>query len=363
MKLACIVGARPNFMKIAPIMRELARHPDRFEPILVHTGQHYDAKLSDVFFRELDLPRPDHHLNVGAGSQAQQTGAIMEKFDALCGEQKFDRVLVVGDVTSTLACSITAAKRCIPVDHVEAGLRSFDRTMPEEINRMVTDALADTFFVTEPSGEKNLLREGHAPEKIKLVGNVMIDSLRWHLDKALTRAKWNDFQVSRQDYLLVTLHRPSNVDDPAKLHRLVQGLKGISGRLPIIFPVHPRTRKNLETAAGAGSPQRDGTFILCEPLGYLDFLCLMAGARAVISDSGGIQEETTALGIPCLTLRNNTERPITVEIGTNTLLGEDVEALEEHLMAILEGRYKKGRVPDLWDGQASRRIVEILSAH
>ncbi|MBI5383702.1 MAG: UDP-N-acetylglucosamine 2-epimerase (non-hydrolyzing) [Verrucomicrobia bacterium] len=354
MKLACIVGARPNFIKIAPIMKELARKPDAFQPLLVHTGQHYDGKMSDVFFRDLGIPTPDFNLGVGSGSPAQQTGAILERFDDLCVKENFDRVLVVGDVTSTLACAITAAKRWIPVDHVEAGLRSFDRTMPEEINRVATDSLADHCFVTEPAGVQNLLREGHAPEKIKFVGNVMIDSLRTHVAKALALRTWNQFSAAQGAYALVTLHRPSNVDDPAKLRALVAGLERLSARLPMIFPVHPRTRKNLDVVGGR--------LTLCEPLGYLEFLGLMAGAKLVITDSGGIQEETTALGIPCLTMRLNTERPVTVDVGTNTLVGEDLTKLEEQVAAILGGHYKPGRIPELWDGQTARRIVEFLAA-
>ena len=355
MKIACIVGARPNFIKIAPILKELARRRDVFEPVLIHTGQHYDSKLSDVFFRDLDIPTPDHHLGVGPGTQAQQAAAIMERFDDLCARERFDRVLVVGDVTSTMACAITAAKRLIPVDHVEAGLRSFDRAMPEEINRIITDSVASLLFVSEPSGVRNLLNEGHQPGQIKLVGNVMIDSLRAHLDRATALAKWRDFGVPERGYALVTLHRPSNVDDPQKLQALVRELIVIAKQVPVIFPVHPRTRKNLSLA------EQNGALKVCEPLGYLDFLSLMASARLVITDSGGIQEETTALGIPCLTLRHNTERPITVEIGTNTLVGEQIEKVVGLLSDVLEGRYKRGLVPDLWDGQASNRIVSILA--
>jgi len=354
MNIACIVGARPNFIKMAPILKELARYPNRFQPILVHTGQHYDAKMSDVFFRDLDMPAPDHYLGVGAGTQAQQTGAIMERFDELCGRVKFDRVLVVGDVTSTFACAVSATKRGIPVDHVEAGLRSFDRTMPEEINRILTDAIADLFFVTEPSGVANLLREGHSERKIKLVGNVMIDSLLSHLDKARGLEKWRSFSLSRGGYALVTLHRPSNVDDAERLHEIVACLGQVSERIPVVFPVHPRTRKNLGGAVSSSS------LLFCEPLGYLDFLSLMAGAALVATDSGGIQEETTALGIPCLTLRYNTERPITVQEGTNTLLGDDLGKLVARTSEISEGKYKAGTVPQLWDGQASQRIVDIL---
>jgi UDP-N-acetylglucosamine 2-epimerase (non-hydrolysing) len=355
MTIACIVGARPNFIKMAPILKELARHPNAFRPVLVHTGQHYDAKMSDVFFRDLAMPAPDHYLGVGAGAQAQQAATIMERFDDLCAKEHFDRVLVVGDVTSTMACAITAAKRCIPVDHVEAGLRSFDRTMPEEINRIITDSVADLLFVTEPSGVRNLLGEGHQQEQIKLVGNVMIDSLRSHRDKAVALAKWRDFGMVAQGYALVTLHRPSNVDDVQKLQALVSQLSTIANRIPVIFPVHPRTRKNLNPAG------TNGALTLCEPLGYLDFLSLMASARVVITDSGGIQEETTVLGVPCLTLRTNTERPITVELGTNTLIAEGTDALERLVSDVLAGHYKEGQVPELWDGKAGERIVSVLA--
>jgi UDP-N-acetylglucosamine 2-epimerase (non-hydrolysing) len=354
MKIACVVGARPNFIKMAPILKELSRHPTRFHPVLVHTGQHYDAKMSDVFFRDLDLPAPDHYLGVGAGTQAQQTGAIIAMFNDLCDRVKFDRVLVVGDVTSTFACAVSAAKRGIPVDHVEAGLRSFDRTMPEEINRILTDAIADLFFVSEPAGVANLVHEGHDREKIKLVGNVMIDSLLAHLDKARALGKWRSFNLFQSAYALVTLHRPSNVDAADRLQEIVTSLARVSQRIPVVFPVHPRTRKNLNEVVACPS------LVLSEPLGYLEFLSLMAGSRLVVTDSGGIQEETTALGIPCLTLRHNTERPITVQEGTNTLLGDDLGKLSALVAEIAQGNYKAGAVPHLWDGHASRRIADIL---
>jgi UDP-N-acetylglucosamine 2-epimerase (non-hydrolysing) len=356
MKVACIVGARPNFIKIAPIIKELGRWPKQFQPVLVHTGQHYDPKLSDVFFKDLDIPTPDHFLNVGAGTQAEQTGEIMVKFDELCVSEKFDRVLVVGDVTSTMACAISAKKRGIAVDHVEAGLRSRDLAMPEEINRMLTDSIADLFFVSEPDGVKNLLAEGHHPDTIKLVGNVMIDCLLANVEQATFREKWQSFDLAKDGYALVTLHRPSNVDSPERLHELQQCLVEISRRIPLLFPVHPRTRKNLDPSLS--SP----TLVFCDPLGYMDFVSLMVGAKMVITDSGGIQEETTALRIPCLTLRNNTERPITMEIGSNTLIGEDLPKLGGLISDVLAGTYKMGGVPELWEGNASKRIVQILDS-
>jgi UDP-N-acetylglucosamine 2-epimerase (non-hydrolysing) len=353
-KIACIVGARPNFIKIAPIIRAFAKYPKTFEPVLVHTGQHYDAKLSDVFFRDLEIPDPHHYLNVGPGSQAQQTAVIIERFDDLCATEKFDRVLVVGDVTSTMACTISAVKRGIPVDHVEAGLRSGDRTMPEEINRMITDSISDTFFVTEPAAIRNLKREGHDEAKIKLVGNVMIDTLFHSLERAIALKKWSDFKLTHKAYGLVTLHRPSNVDSVEKLKGLLECLSELAKTIPLIFPVHPRTRKNLDAIG-------NHSLILCEPLGYLEFLSLMEGARLVLTDSGGIQEETTALKIPCLTLRNNTERPITVDVGSNTLIGEETNKLPGLVEQILAGTYKQGGIPECWDGRASERIVSILN--
>jgi UDP-N-acetylglucosamine 2-epimerase (non-hydrolysing) len=359
MRIACVVGARPNFVKIAPIMSLLRQEPELFTPILVHTGQHYDFELSELFFRELHIPEPDYHLEVGPGTPARQTGEILHRFDAICERERFDRVLLVGDVTSTLACAVVAAKRCIPIDHVEAGLRSFDRTMPEEINRVVTDALTDTFFVTEESGLSNLLREGQAREKIQFVGNVMIDSLWSCVDAAQRLRPWETYGLPRKGYGVVTLHRPSNVDDMLKLRRLIEKLIQVSCRLPMIFPVHPRTRSRLEELAldEMGDP---GLVTFTAPLGYLEFLGLMEGSQAVITDSGGIQEETTALGIPCLTLRPNTERPVTVEMGTNTLVDDDPAKMDVLISSILAGTYKKGGLPPLWDGRASHRIVAVL---
>ncbi len=318
LQIACVVGARPNFVKMAPILRELQRFPKDFRPVLVHTGQHYDHQLSTVLFQDLNLPAPDHYLGACSGSPAAQTAFILERFDELCEKEKFDRVLLVGDVTSTLACAVAAAKRQIPVDHVEAGLRSFDRTMPEEINRLVTDALSTLCFVSEPSGEENLRREGRSPASIKYVGNVMIDTLKLHLPAARALNTAAQFQCAPGQYAVLTLHRPSNVDDPARLRALVSGLRQMSETIPLIFPVHPRTRNQI-ASFGLNFTER---IHLTEPLGYLQFISLMASARLVVTDSGGIQEETTALGIPCLTLRANTERPITISEGTSTLVPE-----------------------------------------
>lgn len=356
LSIACIVGARPNFIKIAPIMKEMKARPDAFSPTLVHTGQHYDEKLSHVFFEQMGIPEPDYHLEVGAGTPAVQTGTIIQRFDALCEQVPFDRVLVVGDVTSTLSCAVVAAKRLIPVDHVEAGLRSFDRTMPEEINRIVTDSLADLLFVTEPSGVENLRREGHGDGQIRLIGNVMIDSLHLFLDRAVALDVPAQFGLEARKYGVVTLHRPSNVDNPDRLAHLIDVLDRAAGSLPLVFPVHPRTRARLPELP------TDSRIHFIEPLGYLEFLGLTHSAAVVITDSGGIQEETTAMGVPCLTLRPNTERPITIDVGTNTLLGDDVDAVPGLVGDIVAGRYKKGRVPDLWDGHTSARIADVLEA-
>jgi UDP-N-acetylglucosamine 2-epimerase (non-hydrolysing) len=348
------VGARPNFVKIAPIMGAMAKHVKLLEPILIHTGQHYDPSLSDVFFMQLAIPRPSYKLGVGPGTPVQQTAEIMVRFDALCSQEDFDRVLLVGDVTSTLACAITAARNGIPVDHVEAGLRSFDRSMPEEINRIVTDSLADLCFVTEPSGVKNLLMEGHSRARVKHVGNVMIDSLLSHLDAAKALEHWRDFGFTRKEYGVVTLHRPSNVDDLRQFNSLLELLRQLSMQLPLVFPVHPRTRLQLD------EDKHVGDIAYCQPLRYLEFLSLLEGALVVLTDSGGVQEETTVLGVPCLTLRDSTERPITVEIGTNTLIRGELERVLPLVADVMNGSYKSGEVPPLWDGRSSERIVSIL---
>lgn len=354
MNIACVVGARPNFIKIAPILKAFERFGSRINAALVHTGQHYDPMLSDVFFDDLLIPKPTHYLGVEPGSQAEQTAAILVSFDRLCATNAFDRVLVVGDVTSTLACTLAAVKRGIPVDHVEAGLRSRDRSMPEELNRLATDALASRFFATEPEAVSNLLNEGHQTATIHHVGNVMIDTQQANLDQALARKAHERFGLVSNSFAVATLHRPSNVDGIDSLARILDSLGKAARIIPILFPVHPRTRKFL---SGLSCPPG---VVFCDPLGYLDFLSLLAHARAVITDSGGIQEESTALGLPCLTMRSNTERPITVEIGSNTLIGNSPTLLLEKLEEIMTGRYKKGRIPELWDGHAADRIAGIL---
>ena len=361
MRILNIVGARPNLVKIAPLLREMRRHAE-IEPILVHTGQHYDEKLSDVFFRQMGIPEPDVNLEVGSGSHAWQTAEILKKIELILIERKPDCVLVVGDVNSTVAASLAAAKLGIPVVHVEAGLRSFDRTMPEEINRIVTDALSDYLFVTEEDAIENLIREGKHRDRIYLVGNVMIDALKQFLPVAqkskiaeeLGLAGPNGAQP--QQYALLTLHRPSNVDAPETLAALLQAIAEIANKIPVIFPVHPRTKERLSAAA---AKNLEGIRFV-PPLGYLDFLSLMSRARLVLTDSGGIQEETTALGVPCLTLRENTERPVTVTEGTNELVGQDPKKIVEAANKILKGETKKGRIPRYWDGKASERIIEIL---
>jgi UDP-N-acetylglucosamine 2-epimerase (non-hydrolysing) len=366
MKILSVVGARPNFMKIAPLIREMRKHAG-LHPVLVHTGQHYDVKMAGRFFEDLQIPIPDVSLDVGSGSHAFQTAEVMKRFEPILERERPDLILVVGDVNSTMAAALTAAKLHIPVAHVEAGLRSFDRSMPEEINRLVTDAVSDFLFVTEESGLQNLKAEGVSAEKIFLVGNVMIDSLEasrrlWTQSDILDR-----FLMQKGQYGVVTLHRPSNVDNLSILKGLIGALAEVSRHCPIIFPIHPRTRKALETAGKFeeelyfGDPPFPSERVCCvEPVGYLDFMCLVANARLVLTDSGGIQEETTVLGIPCLTLRENTERPITVTHGTNQVIGSSPKRVLTEAMKVLEAPRSTLASPPLWDGHASERTISIL---
>lgn len=361
MKIINIAGARPNFMKIAPLMAAFAEEPG-IEPMLVHTGQHYDERMSELFFRQLRIPQPDIHLGVGSGSHAAQTAAIMTAFEPVVLEHRPDAVLVVGDVNSTIACGLVAAKLGVRLVHVEAGLRSGDRTMPEEINRILTDSISDVLFCSEPAGQQNLLREGVPQERIHLVGNVMIDTLIQNRQKAQASPILEELNLSPHGYAVLTLHRPANVDDPAVLGRLLDALETIQREVPIVFPIHPRTRKNLSASALAARLAGMPNLRLIDPAGYLEFLKLMSCAACVLTDSGGIQEETTILQTPCLTLRENTERPITAELGSNRIVGTDPEAILAAWREIRAGRWRQGQVPPLWDGQAARRIAKILAS-
>jgi UDP-N-acetylglucosamine 2-epimerase (non-hydrolysing) len=361
-KLLLVAGARPNFMKIAPVIREIKRRADTFSHVLVHTGQHYDEGMSDVFFRDLGIPKPDHYLNVGSGSHATQTAAIMTSFEPVLEQEKPDCVLVFGDVNSTLACSIVAKKLCYPVAHVEAGLRSGDRTMPEEINRIVTDSISDYFFVTEESGVEHLKAEGKPDHSVFLVGHVMIDNLLFEVDRLNREPADTEFSSelkrTKERYGVVTLHRPSNVDNEATLRGIMGALAEISLNLRLIFPVHPRTKAKIESF-GIQFPD---AIKATEPLGYREFLNLWRDASLVLTDSGGLQEETTGLGVPCITLRENTERPVTVSEGTNRLVGTNPRKILEAANEILakpEDRTESNR-PLFWDGLASSRILDAL---
>ena len=365
--IACVVGARPNYMKMAPLVRAFAARPELPRTILVHTGQHYDVAMNERLFADLELPAPDINLEVGSGTHAVQTAEVMRRFEPLLDDLRPCCIVVVGDVNSTLACSLVAGKKGIPVVHVEAGLRSFDREMPEEINRVLTDQIADLLYTTERSAADNLLREGISAERIRFVGNVMIDSLLRHRQRAiaprdtLSRAGMPPERIEGSDgYGVVTLHRPSNVDDVSALREALSVLREVARRLPLVWPVHPRARANIERFGL--SPVLAGSAItLLPPQGYLEMLGLMANARLVLTDSGGIQEETTALAVPCLTMRDNTERPITVIQGTNTLVGRDVEQTLACVDAIFAAGGKRGRVPELWDGHAAERIAADLT--
>jgi UDP-N-acetylglucosamine 2-epimerase (non-hydrolysing) len=358
-KILHVVGARPNFMKIAPVMRAIER--EGFADVrLVHTGQHYDASMSDVFFTDLGMPRPDHFLGVGSGSHAEQTAKVMVELEKVLLAEKPNLVVVAGDVNSTMAGAIDCAKLRIPCAHVEAGLRSFDWSMPEEVNRVVTDRLCEILLTPSRDGDVNLLKEGTPEARIFFVGNTMIDSLLSHLPRAKATDALRGIGVEPGRYAVLTLHRPSNVDDPAVFGRLLEAVEAIEARLPVVFPVHPRTRKQLETFGLGGRLAAMRGLRMVDPLGYLEFLALTSQARIVLTDSGGIQEETTALGVPCLTLRENTERPVTITEGTNVLCGTDPAVIRREAERVLDGEPKPGRIPELWDGRASERIAEVL---
>jgi len=364
LRIINVVGARPNFMKIAPVIDEMRRRPARIQSLLVHPGQHYDESMSDSFFEDLQIPRPDINLEIGSGSHSEQTARIMIAFERVLLEHPADWVVVVGDVNSTMAATIVAAKMNVRITHVEAGLRSRDRTMPEEINRVVTDSLADLLLAPSRDAVENLLREGVALEKIRFVGNVMIDTLFRNLEQARGSRILERLKLQPGKFCAMTMHRPSNVDDKETLSGILDALETLGERLPIVFPVHPRTRDRLEQFGLGERVRRQVSLVLTEPLGYLDFLHLYSNSRLVLTDSGGIQEETTVLGIPCLTLRENTERPITVTEGTNKLVGNNPESILQTALAALDhfayGDARPARVPELWDGHAAVRIVDAL---
>lgn len=363
MKIINVVGARPNFMKIAPLMTEYIGHGE-IESILVHTGQHYDEKMSDLFFKQLGIPEPEINLEVGSASHAVQTAEIMKAFEPVVQEHQPDVVLVVGDVNSTIACGLVAVKLGAKLVHVEAGLRSGDRSMPEEINRLCTDAISDLLFCTEQSGVDNLIREGVPQDKIFMVGHVMIDTLLKNLEKAKSSKLIPDLQdqgiLNGDGFIVLTMHRPSNVDDPVVFKRILDALDIIQQDRPILFPIHPRTRKNIATFGFQQRIDAMNRFHLMDPIGYLDFLNLQSSAAVVLTDSGGVQEETTALKIPCITLRENTERPVTAQIGSNQIVGTETDRIVSAYRRVTSGHWRTPRIPPLWDGKAAQRIVETL---
>lgn len=363
MKVLNVVGARPNFMKIAPLMAQYTRHKD-IHAILVHTGQHYDQEMSRLFFSELGIPEPDINLEVGSGSHAVQTAEIMKRFEPVLIDYQPDVVVVVGDVNSTIACGLITVKLHIKLAHVEAGLRSFDRSMPEEINRILTDAISNLLFCTEQAGVDNLIAEGRGLDKIHMVGNVMIDTLLSHLDRAKQSTIVADLQqqgyLDSNGFAVLTLHRPSNVDDPIVFSRILDALEIIQADLPVLFPAHPRTRNKIVSLGLQAKVDSLHNLHIMNPIGYLDFLKLQADARIILTDSGGIQEEATILKVPCITLRHNTERPVTATIGSNQVVGTDTEKIITAYRNVLNGNWRTPQTPPLWDGQAAQRIVEIL---
>jgi len=360
-KIISVVGTRPNFVKIAPVIRALEPYKDQFSHSLCHTGQHFDEKMSTVFFDELGMPKPDFYLGINQGSHAIQTAGIMVEFEKVLFREKPDLVIVPGDVNSTMACSLASAKLSVKIAHIESGLRSFDREMPEEINRIITDVMSDYLFVTEESGLTNLGNEGINPEKIFFTGNTMIDSLVYFREKIDRSSVLESFTLDKGKYILVTFHRPSNVDNQTGLTEIITFLNQLAQTTKVVFPIHPRTKANLQKLPLAR--KLHSNLILVDPLGYFDFLKLVKNAEVVITDSGGIQEETTFLGVPCVTVRNNTERPSTIEVGTNIMTGTDLGKVSEVVQNILQGDIKLGKLPEKWDGHAAERVAAILSAH
>jgi UDP-N-acetylglucosamine 2-epimerase (non-hydrolysing) len=367
-RIVSVVGARPNFMKVAPIVRRINRHNAsgsgngvRFEHVLVHTGQHYDTKMSDVFFRDLGLPQADINLEVGSGSHAEQTGQVMIAFEEIVLRLKPHLVIVVGDVNSTVACALASAKVNTPVGHVEAGLRSFDRAMPEEINRIVTDHVSSYLFTPSRTADANLAKEGIDGDRVFFVGNVMVDTLMAFRRRASVRGVLQKLKLTKRGYALMTLHRPSNVDSPRSLRRILKALEQIQRTLPVVFPVHPRALSAMSSGWAVRLLSRMPAFLVVDPLGYLDFLCLMNSAGVVLTDSGGVQEETTVLSVPCVTLRENTERPETVTQGTNVLVGSDPEKIVGEVHKAMNGGVPQGRIPELWDGKSAERVVKTLA--
>ena len=358
-KVLCVVGARPNFIKVAPLMEELKKYR-QIKPILVHTGQHYDFEMSESFFKDLSIPKPNYNLEVGSGLHGAQTGKIIIEFEKVCLKEKPQLVIVVGDVNSTLAGALVAAKLHIPVAHIEAGLRSRDMTMPEEINRILTDHISDFLFVTEPAGVKNLLKENISKEKIYLVGDIMIDCLTNLKAKIQNSTILKKLKLKRKGYAVLTLHRPANVDDKKVFSKLISAFEEIQKKIKIVYPIHPRTKKQIEKFGFRWRFQRMKNFILIPPIGYIEMIKLVRESKFLMTDSGGLQEESTFLRVPCLTLRKNTERPITVEVGTNIVVGTNKNKILKEVNKILSGCGKRGKAPKYWDGKTAKRIVKIL---
>jgi UDP-N-acetylglucosamine 2-epimerase (non-hydrolysing) len=359
LKIISVVGARPNFIKMAPVHKVFQKHTGEVNHLICHTGQHFDKNMSKIFFEDLEVPKPDFYLGVSEGSHAEQTARIMIEFEKTILAEKPDLIVVYGDVNSTLACSLVASKLGIKIAHVESGLRSFDREMPEEINRIITDVLADFLFVSEPSGLINLKNEGIAENKIFFVGNVMIDSLVYYMPKIDNSQILNSLKLNKNKYILVTFHRPRNVDTKENLNKLIIFLNNLGKTRKVVFPIHPRTKKNINEFGLSG--KFISNVLTTDPIGYIDFLALSKNAELVITDSGGIQEETTFMGVQCLTVRNNTERPVTVTLGTNQQIGTDLSEVEKAATAVLSGNIKNGSIPELWDGRTAERIVNILT--